>query len=40
MEKHTDKSPFFKTWNRWYAFVLIVLVILIISFYFFTKRFA
>ena len=40
MDQHNDKVPFLKTWNGWYAFVLIVLVLLIISFYFFTKRFA
>jgi hypothetical protein len=40
MGQEQDKIPLFKTWKAWYAFVLIVLAVLILSFYFFTKRFA
>jgi Mg2+ and Co2+ transporter CorA len=35
-----DKAPFFKSWNYWYALVIVFLVVLIILFTFFTKRFS
>lgn len=38
MEK--DKVPLFKSWNRWYGFVIFFLVLLIIGFYLLTKYFS
>jgi hypothetical protein len=35
-----DKVPLFKTWTRWYLFVIGFLVFLIISFWLFTKYFS
>lgn len=35
-----DKAPFFKSWNHWYALVIVFLLLLIILFSLFTKRFA
>lgn len=35
-----DKVPVFKSWNRWYSFVLIVLVVQIIAYYIITRSFA
>jgi hypothetical protein len=39
-DNNNDRIPLFKTWNQWYAFVIVVLVVLILVFYFFTKRFS
>lgn len=38
MEK--EKVPFFRTWNQWYAFVILFLVALILCFYALTKYFS
>jgi len=40
VEQDLDPPPFFRTWNRMYAFVLGVFVLLVILFYLFTKWFA
>ena len=40
MSNNNDKIPLFKTWNRWYLFVIGFLVLLIILFSFFTKAFS
>jgi hypothetical protein len=40
MNDPDEKVPLFKTWNRWYGFVVVFLVILIVFFYFFTKYFS
>jgi len=40
MEKEKEDIPFFKSWNGWYAFVILFLVLLIILFYAFTKYFS
>jgi hypothetical protein len=37
--RRRDKPPFFSSWNRLYAFVLLNLAVLIILFYLFTKAF-
>jgi len=34
-----DKPPFFSSWKKWYALVLLHLVFLIVVFYLFTKAF-
>jgi len=40
MQEQEDKIPVFKTWNAWYAFVLIFLFVLILLFKLFTNFFA
>ncbi|MEO6000828.1 MAG: hypothetical protein ABIN89_28535 [Chitinophagaceae bacterium] len=35
-----EKVPVFRSWNLWYAFVILFLVVLIILFTFFTNYFA
>lgn len=39
-EKDNDKIPLFKSWNRWYVFVILFLVLLIGLFSAFTKHFS
>ena len=34
-----DKPPFFSSWKKWYALVLLHLAFLIVIFYLFTKAF-
>jgi len=38
-DKDNEKPPFFKSWKRLYAVVLLNLIVLIILFYLFTKAF-
>jgi len=38
-EKDQEKPPVFRSWNRWYAVVLLNLAVLIILFYLLTKAF-
>ena len=40
MSNNNDKIPLFKTWSRWYVFVIGFLVLLIILFSLFTKAFS
>jgi hypothetical protein len=40
MNNNNDKIPLFKTWNRWYVFVIAFLVLLVILFSVFTKTFS
>jgi len=40
MNIDNDKIPVFKTWNRWYWFVILFLILLIILFNLFTKYFS
>ncbi len=39
-EQQPEKVPLFKSWNQWYAFVIVFLLLLIIFFYLFTKYFS
>ena len=39
-ENDSDKIPFFKTWTRWYVFVIAFLIVLIILFTLFTNKFS
>jgi hypothetical protein len=35
-----NKTPFFKSWNQWYALVIGFLIVLIIFFYLLTQKFS
>lgn len=37
---NNDKTPLFKSWNDWYAFVVLALLVLIIFFYWLTKQYS
>ncbi|MEJ7739540.1 MAG: hypothetical protein WKF97_19120 [Chitinophagaceae bacterium] len=39
-DESNERIPLFRSWNHWYAFIIIFLVALIILFSFFTKYFA
>lgn len=40
MDESREKIPLFKSWTRWYVFVLAFLTLLIILFSLFTKTFS
>lgn len=37
MTDHEEPPPLFRTWNHWYALVILNLTVLIVLFYFFTR---
>jgi hypothetical protein len=40
MEEEDNRPPVFRSWNQWYALVIVVLLVIIVSLYIFTKQYA